>query len=538
MRLLFLILLTLSYNSFSEVPEPGYGLPELASEERIKELKTKKRAKVLSQSTARKVQRVVEALDEAGVAEQEKALLVKAKKNREAKEKDKIIDAAIRKGQAELDEIKVRLDSLKSYDRSMYFYYQSYFNLAYQDDIPGAINMYRQFIKEEDAQEKLKIDSYLTLAQLYMSESNFKDGVKFLLDWFKNAPEVKPDAYVLLSQAYYLQADEEKSKSKATKIKGKAYNNVLEAKRIADETGITFKENWYSLLLASMSELELKKEQVPLYVEILELYPKKKYFVNLAGLYSDLDRPGDYTALLKTAYVKQLLDKKGEFQSLAQMLLAAGNPYWAADVMLTGMTSVSGLQVVDQLCEMSKVLDDDGNLVKNRQGEDIEELVCTDIYGPAFVKAGSKLALDSKAKPFLIEDKQNLTILAEALRAAKERRAAINVFKKLVSKTNDGEAYIAMGSLYYQEDDVENAIDAINKGLKRGSLKNPGYAQLTLGQALFELQRFNEARDVFTKASKSKKDSVKNAARSWLKYTDAEQERVRNLQLRRDSISS
>mgnify|MGYP001267051470 CR=1 FL=1 len=538
MRFILLILITFSFNLFSEVPETGYGLPELASEQKIKELKTKKRAKIPSQSTQRKVQKVVEALDEASIAEEEKRLLTKAKKTNEAKEKDKIIDAAIRKGQSELNELKVRLDSLKSYDRSLYFYYQSYLNLAYQDDIPGAINMYRNFINEKDANEKLKIDSYFTLAQLYMSESNFRDGVKFLLQWFKNTPEVKPDAYVLLAQAYYLQADEEKSRSNAIKIKGKAYNNVMEAKRLADETGITFKENWYSLLLASMSELELKEQQVPLYVEILELYPKKKYFVNLAGLYSDLDRPGDYTSLLKTAYIKQLLDKKGEFQSLAQMLLAAGNPYWSAEVMLTGMTSVSGLQIIDQQCEMSKVLDDDGNLVKNRQGEDIEELVCTDIYGPAFVKAGSKLALDSKAEPFLLEDKQNLTILAEALRAAKERQAAIDVFKKLVSKTKDGEAYIAMGNLYYQEDDIENAIDSINKGLKRGNLKNPGYAQLTLGQALFELQRFSEARDVFTKASKSKKEAVKNSARAWLKYTEDEQERVRNLQLRKDSISS
>ena len=97
-----------------------------------------------------------------------------------------------------------------------------------------------------------------------------------------------------------------------------------------------------------MSELELKEEQVPLYEEILELYPKKKYFVNLAGLYSDLDRPGDYTSLLKTAYTKQLLNKKSEFQSLSQMLLAAGNPYWASEVMLTGMTSVPGLRVIDQ----------------------------------------------------------------------------------------------------------------------------------------------------------------------------------------------
>ena len=44
-----------------------------------------------------------------------------------------------------------------------------------------------------------------------------------------------------------------------------------------------------------------------------------------------------------------------------------------------------------------------------------------------------------------------------------------------------------------EEDEIEKAIEAINKGLKKGNLKNPGFAQLTLGQALFELQRFNEA---------------------------------------------
>ena len=219
------------------------------------------------------------------------------------------------------------------------------------------------------------------------------------------------------------------------------------------------------------------------------------------------------------------------------MLVSSGNPYWAAEVILTGMTSVPGLGVVDQECMMSKVLDDDGNLKTDNKGIAIEELVCTDIYGPAFVKAGSPDALDPKATPVLIEDKQNLTILAGALRAAQERKAAIDVFEKLTKVTNDGEAFIAMGNLYYQEDEIEKAIEAINKGLKKGNLKNPGFAQLTLGQALFELQRFNEARDVFTKASASKKDSVKKSARAWLKYTDNEQERVKNLNIRRESIS-
>ena len=186
---------------------------------------------------------------------------------------------------------------------------------------------------------------------------------------------------------------------------------------------------------------------------------------------------------------------------------------------------------------MSKVLDEDGNLKINRDGVAIEEEVCTDIYGPAFVKAGSSMALDQEATPVLVEDKQNLTILAEGLRAAKKRQAAIDVFKKLVKITKNGEAYIAMGNLYYQEDEIDKAIDAINKGLKIGDLKNPGFAQLTLGQSLFEMQRFNEAREVFNKASKSKKDTVKKSARAWLKYNDNEQERVRNLNLRKESIS-
>ena len=338
MRLLFFILLIFSFDAQPKVPEPGYGLPELASEARIRELNTKKRAKVMTPSVQRKMQRVLEALDEAGILEQEQALLKKEKKDKEAEAKDKEIAKAIANGQRELDDLKTRLASLQSYDRSMYYYYAAYYNLAYQDKISEAMNNYVKLVAEKDTAEKLRINAYYVLAQLYLSESNYESGLDYLLRWFKNAAEVNPDGYVLLGQAYYLLADKESTKSKVLASYQKAYNNMVEAKRLADEKQIRFRENWYSLLLASMGELDLKNEQVPVYEEILELYPKKKYFVNLAGLYNDLDRQRDYTALLKTAYTKQLLDKKGEFQSLAQMLMSSGNPYWAADVILTGMT--------------------------------------------------------------------------------------------------------------------------------------------------------------------------------------------------------
>ncbi len=509
-----------------------YGLPTLISEAEKKKALQKKRSKVLTQSVARKVTRIVEAFDEAGTAEDEKALILKsetyskAEKEKESRIKDREIKTAVAKAQRELNELKEKIDSLKSYDRSMIWYYQGYINLVYADDLPGARQNYLNLIQEDDATPQIKLGSYYTVSQLYLADEDFANGIKYLLLWFQKSPEVTAQAYVLLGQAYFL-LDEHK----------KAFSNLKRAKSITEEDGALFRENWYSLLIATMSELGLKEEQVPLYEEVLEIFPKKKYFVNLAGLYNELERPLDYTALLKTAYTKQLLDKKSEFQSLSQSLLATGNPYWAAEVMITGMTFVPGLQVVDKQCELSKVLDDRGNIKKNRQGEAVEEEVCIDIYGPAFVKPGSEAALDKETKPVLEEDKQNLTILAEALRSARERRAAIDIFKKLVKITDDGEAYIAMGNLYYQEDDIAKAIEAIDKGLKKGKLKNPGYAQLTLGQAYFELGKFDDAREVFNKASQSKRDSVKKSARAWLKYTDAEQERVRNLQLRKESIS-
>ena len=509
-----------------------YGLPRLISEAEKKKALQKKRSKVLTQSVARKVTRIVEAFDEAGTAEDAKALILKsetyskAEKAKEAKEKDREIKVAVAKAQRELDDLKEKIDSLKSYDRSMVWYYQGYINLVYADNLPGARQNYLSLIQEEDATPQIKLGSYYTVSQLYLADEDFTNGIKYLLLWFQKSPEVTAQAYVLLGQAYFL-LDEHK----------KAFSNLKRAKSITEEEGALFRENWYSLLIATMSELGLKEDQVPLYEEVLELFPKKKYFVNLAGLYNELERPLDYTALLKTAFTKQLLDKKSEFQSLSQSLLAAGNPYWAAEVMITGMSSVPGLQIVDQQCELSKVLDDRGNIKTNRQGEAVEEEVCLDVYGPAFVKPGSEAALDKEAKPVLEEDKQNLTILAEALRSARERRAAIDIFKKLVKITDDGEAYIAMGNLYYQEDDIAKAVEAIDKGLKKGKLKNPGYAQLTLGQAYFELGKFDDARKVFNKASQSKRDSVKKSARAWLKYTDAEQERVRNLQLRKESIS-
>jgi hypothetical protein len=90
MRFLFLLItLVLSFEAIPTtvvVALGTEGLPELISEE-DQRLSERRRSKVLTQSVARKVQTIVEALDEAGLIEDEKTLLIKAKNLRKQQQK-------------------------------------------------------------------------------------------------------------------------------------------------------------------------------------------------------------------------------------------------------------------------------------------------------------------------------------------------------------------------------------------------------------------------------------------------------------------
>ena len=81
-------------------------------------------------------------------------------------------------------------------------------------------------------------------------------------------------------------------------------------------------------------------------------------------------------------------------------------------------------------------------------------------------------------------------------------------------------------------------IFVIEQGLKKGKVKNASQARLTLGQAHFELQNFDQAKKEFRIAARDDDKKIKKTANSWIKYTENEEIRVKNLALRRDYIQS
>ena len=458
-----------------------------------KEIKYKK-ARALQSKTAKKMAKVYEALEEVD----------------EMGEPAPDMETAV----SILTELKSNFGNMKSYDRSVvwnalgYAYYatadikdpsdsnkkderteeekQSELKISYAP----AINAYRQVLAEPESTIPIRTAALYTLAQLSLVTGDFEKGIETLLQWMDEVETVTAQAWGLLGTAYYQVGNYKKVISSNEK-----------AIQLAEEEGYKPKENWYNMLAAAIGEL--KKDlgeknallrQVEIYEILVNLYPKKIYFIQLGGTYGQLGREKDYMITLKAAHAKDFLNKEGEYLALAQLLLLNQNPYWAAQVLVSGQKKL--ITTVDEKTKEEKIV------------------------------------------PVVKDTEKNLKLLADSWRMAQEIDKAIPVLEQAAKISKDGKAFVLLGNLYLSEDKLDSAVDAIKKGLKKGKIKKVSQVYLTLGQAYFELQEFEMARKQFRVAARDKDKKVKTQANNWLKYTENEEIRVKNLALRRDYIQS
>ena len=458
-----------------------------------KEIKYKK-ARALQSKTAKKMAKVYEALEEVD----------------EMGEPAPDMETAV----SILTELKSNFGNMKSYDRSVvwnalgYAYYatadikdpsdsnkkderteeekQSELKISYAP----AINAYRQVLAEPESTIPIRTAALYTLAQLSLVTGDFEKGIETLLQWMDEVETVTAQAWGLLGTAYFQVGNYKKVISSNEK-----------AIQLAEEEGYKPKENWYNMLAAAIGEL--KKDfgeknallrQLEIYEILVNLYPKKIYFIQLGGTYGQLGREKDYMITLKAAHAKDFLNKEGEYLALAQLLLLNQNPYWAAQVLVSGQK-----KLIINVDEKTK---------------------------------------EEKLVPVVKDTEKNLKLLADSWRMAQEIDKAIPVLEQAAKISKDGKAFVLLGNLYLSEDKLDSAVDAIKKGLEKGKIKKVSQVYLTLGQAYFELQEFEMARKQFRVAARDKDKKVKTQANNWLKYTENEEIRVKNLALRRDYIQS
>jgi tetratricopeptide (TPR) repeat protein len=429
-----------------------------------------KKARALQSSTAKRMAKVYEALERI---------------DEETGKEDPDYETA----KELLGDLRDDAQNLRSYDRSVVWNSWGYMYIV-DEEVDLAIDAYTKLINEPEVTLGLRNAGLLTLAQLYMANEEFQKSVDFLLEWMTQVEKVTAQSWSILATAYYQLGDFDK-----------ALLNMEKAITLAEEEGYKPKENWYIVIVASVEELKNKigpkkamLKQVDIYEILVNLYPKKSYFVRLGQTYGQLDREKDFMVTLNSAYLKDLLDKETEYVTLAQLLLLNQNPYQAAKVLEAGrMKKV--IRVDDETKEESLV-----SVVKDSE--------------------------------------KNLRLLADSWRMSQEIDKAIPILEKAAKMSKEGKNYVLLGNLYLAEDKLELAIDSIKKGLEKGKISKVSQVHLTLGQAYFELQQFDEAKKQFGIAARDKDKKVIATANNWIRYTENEEVRVKNLALRREFIKN
>jgi tetratricopeptide (TPR) repeat protein len=426
-----------------------------------------KKARALQSSTAKKMAKVYEALE------------VVDEKGEPAPDMQIVLSI--------LTELRNDMANLKSYDRSVMW--NAWAFVYFQDgDYPKAMDAYSRLINEPEVTIGLRVQALLSLAQLNLLQENYEKGIELILQWMSEVETVTAQSYSLLGQAYYQTGNFKK-----------ALSSMETAVTMAEEEGYKPRENWYVIMAASIGEMkeeigekESLLRQIDIYEILVNLFPKKQYFIQLGGGYGQLGRERDYMITLKAAYQKDFLNRESEYLALTQLLLLNQNPYWAAEVFENGQKKM--ITIVDEKTEEEKIV------------------------------------------PVVKDTEKNLKLLADAWRMAQEIDRAIPILEKAAKMSKDGESYVLLGNLYLSEDRLEEAASAINKGLEKGKIKKLSPVYLTLGQVYFELQEFENAKKNFRIAARDKDKKIKQQANNWIKYTENEEIRVKNLALRRDYI--
>jgi len=194
------------------------------------------------------------------------------------------------------------------------------------DNIPEAIKAYNNAINEPEADERQRVSTLYTMAQLYFVVEDYTAAAKTLETWMKESEIVGSDAKVLLAQAYY-QLDR----------KDDSLRLVEEALADEEAKGNVPKEGWWSL----QRILYYEKKDYNKVIDILKLlitnYPKFTYWSQLGGMYGEVEQDMNRLVAMDVTYLGGDLTEERKLLGLGYMYLGAEVPFMAAKVIEKGM---------------------------------------------------------------------------------------------------------------------------------------------------------------------------------------------------------
>ncbi len=210
---------------------------------------------------------------------------------------------------------KLNMDKLSPYEKSRV--YQIYASIAgAQNDYDGVRKNMQAAIATGGLNDEEMQEARYQIAQMYIAEEHWQEGINALNEWFKTAENPNSTAYYLLAVAYYQLKKLDQALAPAEK-----------AVSLTDKP----RESWLQLLLALRIEKEQYQQAIPLLKQLVMADPSKKaYWVQLSAVNRQLERYTESLAVLEVANIGGLLKTESDLRPMTELEAFNGIPYRSA----------------------------------------------------------------------------------------------------------------------------------------------------------------------------------------------------------------
>jgi tetratricopeptide (TPR) repeat protein len=230
------------------------------------------------------------------------------------------------------------------------------------------------------------------------------------------------------------------------------------------------KEDWYVLLNFAYFQQENYAKVRDIQKILLVNWPKKRYWFSLAGAYTELGEEDNLMGAYDAANTQGLLEKESEFTTMAQLYMQHEVPYKAAVLLEREMES-------------------------------------------------GRVAKDAK----------NYRLLSQAWTLAAEDEKSVPALQAAARLSDDGELNLRLGNAHLNLGQYDECVAAIEEGLKKGGIKSPDNAQISMGMCLYNLKEYNKAIAAFREAGKTQRSG--RIAAQWVSVIESDIERNEQIRL-------
>lgn len=336
---------------------------------------------------------------------------------------------------------------------------------------------YVAFVQYSTDDIKGAIVTYKRMLQIESIEEQIRKNTIYTLAQLSTMQEEYQDALDYLAQWFPLETNPQPDAFilyAQNLYQLNRYGDMVEpietAIRIAKEKNKQVREDWYVLLNFAYFQQEDYQKVKEIQKIIIPQWPKKRYWFALAGAFTELGDDLNLLTSYDAAHTQGMLEKESELVTMAQLYMQHEVPYKAATLLDREMES--------------------GRVSRNAK---------------------------------------NYRILSQAWMLAQEDEKAVPALKEAARLSDEGELDLRLGNTHLNLGQYGECVTAIQNGVRKGGIKSPDNAQISLGMCLYNQQKYREAIAAFREAGKTQRSA--RVSRQWINVIESDIQRNEQIRL-------